>query len=315
MLESLTPEQEELMLKVRDYWKDLLFSCKHSINKEKATEFVTFIYELSSLGKPEIIFVDSPMACQKKVNEMKGNEKETFEEFSYYGNISDYGWVSFYDFFTQIGILNDEKFNKYRDLLASCGVYDMIQLKSHCIVSDMPDRIERDDQGRLHCEEQSAIHFKDGYEQYYWHGVYVPKNWIMNKEDLTKDTFLTEENAEKRRCLQEIIGNERLIEMLGVVLIDEDFETSKNNENAEPIKLPVKLFRTKEKDSLIDEHIFFLNVIDPSTGRAYYLCVPECKNVWEGKSWTLSHKKPEIRHGDVWLRAVDEDFEKPVYES
>ena len=316
MLESLTPKQELKMIEVRDFWKEYFFSCKNSIDKVKTEEFVKFIYELSSLEKPEIIFVESPMACQKKVNELKGNEKgkQLFEEFSYYGNISNYGWVSFYDFFTQIGILNDENFNKYRDLLL-CGAYDMIQLKSYCIISNMPDRIETDEQGRLHCEENSAIHFRDGYEQFYWHGVYVPKNWIMNKEELTKEDFLTEDNAEKRRCLQEIIGNERLIEIIGVELIDEDFETSQSDSKAEVIKLPIKLYRTKDKDSLINEHIFFLNVVDPSTGRNYYLCVPECANVWAAKSWTMMDKKPEIRHGDVWLRAVGEDFEKPLYES
>ena len=314
MLEKLTKKQAKKMIEVRDFWKEYLFSCKNSINKDKAKQFVEFIYELSSLEKPEVLFVESPMAAQRKANELMGNEKLSYQEFSYYGNISDYGWVSFYDFFTQIGVINDEKFNKYKELLLS-GIYDMIQLQNVCIVSDMPDRISVDDQNRLHCEDNSAIHFKDGYEQYYWHGIYVPKNWIMDKSSITKETFMKEDNAEKRRCLQEILGNENLVKLMGVELIDEDFETSKSGPDAPEIKRPMKLYRTIEKDSLIDEYIYFLNVIDPSTDRAYYICIPEAKNVWEAKAWTFENEKIFARHGDIGLTNVSASYEKPVYES
>ena len=315
MLESLTPEQEAKMLEVRDYWKDYFFSCRNKVNKPEAEKFVKFIYELSSLTMPEIIYADSPMHCQKIVNELKKNETLTFESFSSYGNVSDYGWVSFYDFFTQIGVLNDEKFNTYKELLLSSSVYDMIQLTNYCIISNMPDRIERDDQGRLHCENNSAIHFIDGYEQFYWHGVYVKKDWIMNPDSITKETFMNEKNAELRRYIQEIIGNKKLIEMIGVEIIDEDIESSAPNANETPQNFPIKLYRTIVKDVLIDDYIYFLNVIDPSTKREYYLCVPEAKNVWEAKQWTFLNKKIEIRHGDVALFNLSTSYDTPLYQS
>ena len=317
MLEELSIEQEAKMLEVRDFWKDYIFSCKNSINKEQAKIGIDFIYRLAKLKQPKIIYVDSPMGCQIANMYLKGylkvlkqqlpasvgdsvrdsvwdsvraSVRASYEDFASYGNISDYGWVSFYDFFTQIGVLDNEEYNKFKNILLS-GIYDMIQLDGFCIVSNMPDRVERDEQGRLHSETTSSIHFRDGYEQYYWHGVFIPKEWVMNKKSITKEVFLSETNAEKRRCLQEIIGNEKLIEIMEVEIIDEDFEETRPNDNVESSKHPLTLYRTKEKDSLLDDFIYFLNVIDPSTGRKYYICVPECKNVWDAKAWTFQIKK------------------------
>ena len=77
----------------------------------------------------------------------------------------------------------------------------------------------------------------------------------------------------------------------------------------------MKLYKTEEKDNIINDYIYYLNVICPSTKREYYLCVPECKNVWEAKSWTFQNKKIEIRHGDVGLLNLKKEFNQPIYES
>jgi predicted nucleic acid-binding Zn ribbon protein len=89
-------------------------------------------------------------------------------------------------------------------------------------------------------------------------------------------------------------------------VIDEDLDGMNN---------PMKLYRTKTKDELLNDYIYFLNVVDPSTEREYYLCVPECKNVWAAKSFTFNNKKIEIRHGDVALLNLKKEFEKPIFES
>jgi predicted nucleic acid-binding Zn ribbon protein len=103
--------------------------------------------------------------------------------------------------------------------------------------------------------------------------------------------------------------------MIGVEIIDSDYEETRPNDNVKMSKHPLNLYRTKEKDTLIDDFIYFLNVIDPSTGRAYYICVPECENVWDAKAWTFQNKKIEIRHGDVSLLNLKQEFKKPQYES
>jgi len=182
----------------------------------------------------------------------------------------------------------------------------MIQLNGFCIVSDMPDEIHRDEQNRLHCETKAAIHFRDGYEQYYWHGISIPSKWITNKNELTKDDYNNEQNAEKRRCFVEIIGNKKLIEILDLVELDKDIDNAGNK---------MRLLSTREVDIIAQKKLYFYECICPSTGRQYHLRVPECKNVWEAFKWGFNNKAIEIRHGDVGLLNLKQEFSKPIFES
>lgn len=369
-MEALTPQQEEKMIEIRDYWLDFIFSCKNSIDKEKAEQAINWLYEFCGNKKPTIIYVSSPMACQYVANILKDNNctddiikhniinnltikisndvnknvwdniqinnidnnnielinvikdnikknKKNKKELNYeyvsdYGNIGDYGWVAFYDFFTEIGILKNENFNNFKKLLLS-GIYDMIQLEDICIVSDMPVRISRNARNLLHCEDKSAIEFKDGYKEWYWNGVSVPQKLIETPELVTKEEILNEENAEVRRCYMEKLGAERYYDILGgVVLIDEDTDEQGNL---------MKLFRSKDKDSVIDDYIYFLNVICPSTKRTYnlYPLVEDYedakRNVWAAKASTFRNEKLFARHGDVGLVKQGVELDKPFIET
>lgn len=290
-LENLTPEQEALMYKVRDFWLDRFFSCQNRLDKDRSPEYINWLYELSGFKAPQIFFCDSPQACQEKIYELKNGKREP-EAFSSYGNVWDYGWVSFYDFFTQIGVINDEKFNKYKEMML-CNIFDMIQLEDYCIVSDMPTEIHREAvQQRLHREDGPAIVFADGYSQYYWMGINVPKEWIENPDGITKETITGEENAEKRRCLMEILGAEAYYDRLGgIEVIDED-----NDQYGKPMRL----LRSKEIDPIINDYVYFLNVTDTSTDRVYNLYpnvrdFPDAKrNVWSAKASTFSMKREDF---------------------
>ena len=59
-------------------------------------------------------------------DQVRGEQLEYFP-FSYYANITDFGWLSFYDFFQSIGILKHDDFEKYIKIF-DCNIYDMIQL-------------------------------------------------------------------------------------------------------------------------------------------------------------------------------------------
>ena len=130
-------------------------------------------------------------------------EKMNYQQTSYYGNIGDYGWVAFYDYFTRIGALNNEKFNKFQSLIES-GVYDMLQYENLCIVCSLPIYISRNQEGRLHNLEEAAIRFKDGYEQHYIQGVFISHELFgkLSKEQYYFDDFIKEENEEiKAACM------------------------------------------------------------------------------------------------------------------
>jgi len=84
----------------------------------------------------------------------------------------------------------------------------------------LPREIHRDVEGRLHCETGPALSWEDGYSQYYWHGISIPRRWINEPLSITSEDFLTESNAERRRALHEILGTDRLTEILELGTVD-----------------------------------------------------------------------------------------------
>ena len=174
MIEQLTKEQEKLMYQTRDEWLGYLFENRLELDKEKAETGVKWLYKLCGLKEPEVSFVSSPYAAQVEVNKRAGNKEMQAYEFSTYGNVWDYGWLSFYSFFEKIGVFDNEDFTKYKDMILS-GIYDMIQMDTLCVVCKMPDSIIRDDNNRLHSIDGYAIEWDDGYGQHYIHGRFVDK--------------------------------------------------------------------------------------------------------------------------------------------
>ena len=154
-LEELTPDQEKLMDHVSQEWLDYLFSCKNSLNENQAEEQIKWFYNFCELDEPIIIFVDSPLECQQAVWYVKAfsevideelihsssvrakvwakvgdkvwaKVRDNYESFCLYGSIADFGWISFYDFWQKVGIIeeNDFNFGDFKKLIQS-GVYDI----------------------------------------------------------------------------------------------------------------------------------------------------------------------------------------------
>jgi hypothetical protein len=294
MLTELTPEMEVIANETKQYWLDKFFSCKNRTNKEQAIIGINWLYSLAGRPAPEIVFVDSPYACQIVARERTNTD--AFFEFPVYGNVWDYAWVAFYDFFHKIGIVENEDFVKYRELMES-NICDMIQLDSLCIVSDMPTKISRDAQNRLHCDDGKAIEWADGYGQYYWRGISVPEKWILDPGSISNDDIKHEGNLELKRCLMEIVGPERYYEILGgVVVIDED-----NDQYGKPMKL----LRSKDIDTAIDDYVYFLLVTDTSTDRVYSI-YPNIKEFPEAKKNVFSAKASTFRKTKEQFDVLDE---------
>jgi len=190
----------------------------------------------------------------------------SFESFSAYGNISDYGWVSFYDFFSQIGVIDHKDFHSFKELLGS-GIYDMIQLAGFCIVSALPTKIVRNNFGRPHNPTESAIVFADGYTQYYINGRALPR-WIWDKAaagEITRDLFLKEENSEIRGGIYEVLGQKKMIDLLGA----DEVHTQKIIHANGDVET-VTLLKTKQKFAEIDNQPFaWVKMVCPSTGSQY----------------------------------------------
>lgn len=115
------------MEQTRQEWLERFFSGKTRTNRKQAKKYIEWLYEFSKLKKPRIIFLDSPLGIQFGANLLKGvagdqvraqvgaqvwdQKLEWFQtSYNYYGSVWDYGWVSLYDVFTRLGVIDFEPF-------------------------------------------------------------------------------------------------------------------------------------------------------------------------------------------------------------
>jgi hypothetical protein len=329
MLNKLTKKQERLMIEVRNEWLDRIFKCKVKKEDARCVELVKWLYKISNLKEPLVVFLDSPLAIQYGANQSQvwsqvesqvrsqvesqvrsqvwsqvesqvesqvrsqvgsqvrsqvwsqvwsqvgsqvrsqvgsqvwsqvGSQELKVFEFCYYGDVWDYGWISFYDFFGRLGIKN-ENLELFKELM-TYDIFTMIQLDGICFISRHPEHILRDTENRMHSIEKSAIRFKDGYEQHYIHGVYFDKDlWerLVGKKMSFKE-IASLKNIEQRIIALKLYGPENLLKEVRAELLD---KSERGNE----------LYGI---DSLIGGRTLkLLKYSCPSTNRLYVSFVPD----------------------------------------
>jgi hypothetical protein len=129
------------------------------------------------------------------------------------------------------------------------------------MVCARPTVINRDDQGRLHCEDGKSIEYPDGWGLYSWHGTKVSEKLIITPDKITKKDISKETNAEVRRCMYEKLGAERYAKLLGIKQIHKGTRGV--------------LYKSKDKDSLSEDYLYFVKVVCPTTDRVYFLGTEE----------------------------------------
>jgi len=190
----------------------------------------------------------------------------------------DLDWLGYYDVCGKAWQKNIELDRLSLEFVSSGG-FQLIAFEHFCVVILRPSNIERNENYALHAETGPAVSWDDGSELYFWNGIEVPAKLIKMPSRVTREEIMAEQNAEKRRCYQEILGSEQFGKLLGIEAIDRKLDQFKNE---------IILFRTKERDKLVGDHIFFARVICPSTQRVYFLCVPpKIKTADEAVAWTF----------------------------
>jgi hypothetical protein len=162
------------------------------------------------------------------------------------------------------------------------GVYSALFSELLCVVSKYPKRVYRDNEDRLHNQYGPAVEWESmsdetNFDGYYIHGRRLP-GWIWEKasnDGITKEMFLNEKNEEIKGGIYEVLGQLKVMEILGALVVD---ERKIHHENGD-IET-VQLIKTKEKFKEIDNQPFaWVKVICPSTGATYLLGVePHHKN-------------------------------------
>jgi hypothetical protein len=218
------------------------------------------------------------------------DNKMQYEPFSYYCNVSDFGWAAFYDYFKRLNYFkfNWSDFINIQDFLKS-GIYDFVAFKEIIFVSSCPVEIHQDTNNRLHSVNGASVIFKDGYKVHAVHGRILP-SWIWEKKDkITKEMFLTEKNAEIRGAMYTILGEKRIMELLDTIEVDKQVIQHAN----EDIEI-VKLYKTRESFPEIDNKPFaWVKFICPSTGSDYLIaCEPHHTDAKVAAA-SLSLFKPE----------------------
>lgn len=126
------------------------------------------------------------------------------------------GWLSssrfFHELFEENNLIHLALFNEMVS-----GYY--LESKQAWLVRK-PIRLERDAQGRLHSADGMCLHYWDGQGLYAWHGTRCEEKLILHPEQITREEWMNERDLEIRHIMEERIGNERFIEMLGSRCID-----------------------------------------------------------------------------------------------
>jgi hypothetical protein len=201
------------------------------------------------------------------------DQKSEFFQFAATGIGWDSHWVSFYDFFTRVGILNHDGLNVYVRFLR-CGLWDSILLKDVAIICRRPARVHRDDQNRLHNTEGPSVEWLDGYANYHLHGMRVERDWVEHPEKIDVERVLKEENVELRRALTTLMGYTRFVAEAKAEVLESDIDGGGQ---------PRRLLKIADP---MDEDIYLIEVQDPSTGRQYHLRVPPTmKTCREAVAW------------------------------
>jgi hypothetical protein len=203
------------------------------------------------------------------------------------------GWLSFYDYFNRIGIINDdENFNIFRDMIRA-GIWTSCYYEHRVLVCRLPTKVSKDEQGRLHSTTGPAVQWRDGSGQYFLHGVnfwqnlddYMsePELWrkIVSSKDLSLKEILRIPNMEQRYAALKLYGAEKLLQEAGAQRID---KSERGNE----------LY--KIENLIRGRTLKLLKYKDRSTDRMYVSFVPyEYEKADEAMAWKFQLSEEEYR--------------------
>ncbi len=148
-------------------------------------------------------------------------------------------------------------------------------MRDTVILTDRPDTLHRDPQGRLHCETGPALRYRDGWAIHAIHGVRVPADLIEHGWDVAR--ILEEGNAEVRRAAIELTGWEHFISDSGLTLVASAPDPGNPPHELELYDLPDRL-----RDMYDDQARILLctngSVEPDGTRRRYGLPVPAHHN-------------------------------------
>lgn len=148
------------------------------------------------------------------------------------------------------------------------------------IACEPPIALNRDEQGRLHCETGPSIAWGDGWALWHWHGQVISQRVIEHPETITVADIDAETNAEIRRVMIERYGTARYV-------VDSDAKEVDvwTDEAGQPVRLMRREVRNDE--AIVMLHMINSTVDPEGTRREYWRRVPPTMtSAWAARNWT-----------------------------
>ncbi len=159
------------------------------------------------------------------------------------------------------------------------------------IVSERPELVAVDDQGRLHSSDGPVIRYRDGFSAWAIDGVAVPDWVVTSPERITVEEIDHERNAEVRRVMIERVGYERLLRDGKAELVDEDEFGRLWRRFDPPVPYPRWMSgRPPAKGQVREALVEVVNSTPEPDGssKTYFLRVPpESTSAREAVAWTF----------------------------
>lgn len=120
-------------------------------------------------------------------------------------------------------------------------------------------------------------------DEIFWfvNGTYFPPSFGKTFEELTKEEILAITNIEMRRTFFEKFGQINMIKKLGAEPFDKAIDEYGH---------PMVLYKT-DFDPVVEDSMYYVEVVCPSTERIYTIPVPPMNDVHEAVAWTFNKTK------------------------
>ena len=237
-IETLTQDQINRMADYRDKWISIGLSTDPA-NRPAAEEGIKKAYRIAGLALPKIVWCGSPLAQGLTRALVMGLSKSEVRDSvwasvgasvrdsvwaSGYGQ-HDANWLAFYEYFRDVCALGEQtqRLSGIWEISKNAGWW--LPHEKICWVSERHNTLNRNSEGRLHCDNGPALQYPDGWAIWALNGVRVSENIVTTPaEKLDPAIILKEQNAEIRREIVRKIGIERVCERLNAQCVDKQGE-------------------------------------------------------------------------------------------
>ncbi|GAA0768646.1 DUF6745 domain-containing protein [Brevundimonas olei] len=134
----------------------------------------------------------------------------------------DYLWA-WLDGGRRVGAVYPDKLNASLDdhLIVCRSIGWWYPFNDFCILTDRPEHLSRDAEGRLHNETGASLRYRDGTGLHAWHGTRVPAHWIEQKDSVDPSEIIKAANVEQRAAGAAILGWPRMLSVLKARVIND----------------------------------------------------------------------------------------------